>query len=138
MFNIPLHLLFVHFPIALTILAAIHDVRAHFGKRPELHRTGYTLSLWAAAGGAVAMMTGLQLLGDRQHASRATFHAALGVISGLALIALAMMRYSAEAGTREVTESRLEPWLVLEVLAAVVVVATMLTGHRLVLEIVGR
>ena len=133
MFGIPLHLLFIHFPIALAVLAAIYDLRAHFGRRPELHRTGLALSLWAAVGAAVAMTTGLELLGDRSHASRATIHAALGLVSGLVLVAVAMVRYSAEARRSESVMSNLEPWLVLEVLAAVAVIAAAVTGHRLVL-----
>jgi uncharacterized membrane protein len=137
MFGIPLHLLFIHFPIALTVLAAVFDVRAHLGKRPDLHQTGYALSLWATAGAAIAMLTGLQLLGDRNQASRATFHAALGLITGLVLIAVAMIRYSAEARHGETLEPGLPPWLILEVLAAVAVVVAAITGHRLVLEILG-
>ena len=133
MFGIPLHLLFIHFPIALAVLAAIYDLRAHFRRRPDLLRTGFGLSMWAAAGAAVAMTTGLQLLGDRSHASKATIHAALGLISGLALVAVAMVRYSAEARRSETVGSNLEPWLVLEVLGAVAVIAAAVTGHRLVL-----
>jgi len=45
MLGIPLHFYLVHFPIALTIMAAIYDLRASFGKRPELHRTEYKLIL---------------------------------------------------------------------------------------------
>src|SRR5712671_439105 len=97
MFGIPLHMLVIHFPIALAVLAAIQDLRAHFGKRPELHRTGYTLSMWAALAAAAAMTTGLQMLGDRIHTTRATFHAGAGLTSGLILIVVAMVRYSAEA-----------------------------------------
>lgn len=136
MLGIPFHLLFIHFPIALTVMASVCDLRAHFSRRPELHRLGHTLVLWAAGGGAIAVMTGLQLLGDRNQASRATLHAALGLVSGLTLIALAMMRYSAEARS-EPAESGLEMWLVLEVFATVAVIATAITGHRLVLGIAG-
>lgn len=83
------------------------------------------------------MLTGLQLLGDRTLSSKATIHAALGLISGLALIALAMIRYSAEARRAENPESGLELWLVLEVLVTVAVIATAITGHRLVLGVSG-
>src|SRR5882672_1861643 len=109
MFNIPLHFLIIHFPIALTVMATVLDVRAHFGKRTELHRIGYPLILWAAAGASLAMLTGLQLLGDRRQTSGATFHAASGLITGLVLIAASMIRYSAEARAHETTESSLEP-----------------------------
>jgi len=138
MLNIPIHFLLVHFPIALTVLAAGLDARAHFGKRPELHRTGYALILWAAAGAALAMLTGLQLLGDRRQTSGATFHAASGLITGLVLIAVSMIRYSAEARSQETTKSSLEPWLLLELFAALAVIVTALTGHSLVLSVVGK
>lgn len=138
MFDIPLHFLFVHFPIALTVLAAVLDARAYFARRPELHRTGYVLILWAAAGASLAMLTGLQLLGDRRQSSGATFHAASGLITGLVLIAVSMIRYSAEAREHETTKSKLEPWLILEIFAALTVIVTALTGHRMVLEILGK
>jgi uncharacterized membrane protein len=137
MFNIPLHLLLVHFPIALAIAAAICDARGHWGKRPELHRLGSALSLWAAAGAALAMLTGLQLLGDRAHAARATFHAGMGLITGLTLIAVAMARYSAEAREADFKSSGPPSWLILELLAALAVAATAITGHRLVLGALG-
>jgi uncharacterized membrane protein len=138
MFDVPLHFLVVHFPIALTVLAAVLDVRAFVGKRPEQHRTGYALILWAAAGAALAMLTGLQLLGDRRQSSGATFHAASGLITGLVLIAVSMIRYSAEAREHDIVKSKLEPWLVLEVFAALAVIVTALTGHRMVLSMLGK
>ena len=126
-------MLVIHFPIALGVIAAIQDLRAHFGKRPELHRTGYTLSLWAALGGAVAMATGLQMLGDRIHTARATLHAGAGLTAGLILIVVAMVRYSAEARGSDIGTSESKPWLILEVVAVVAVVVAAVTGHRLVL-----
>ena len=138
MFDIPLHFLSVHFPISLTVMAAVLDARAFLRKRPEQQRTANVLILWAAAGAALAMLTGLQLLGDRRQSSGATFHAASGLITGLVLIAVAMIRYSAEARDHETTKSTLEPWLVLEVFAALAVIVTALTGHRMVLEALGK
>jgi|GEM_PF-1453158 len=138
MFEVPLHFLIVHFPIALTVMAAVLDVRAFVAKRPEQHRMANVLVRWAAAGAALAMLTGLQLLGDRRQSSGATFHAASGLITGLVLIAVSMIRYSAEAREHESTRSTLEPWLVLEVFAALAVVVTALTGHRMVLEMMGK
>ena len=138
MLDIPLHFLFVHFPIALTIMAAVLDVRAFLAKRPEQHRTGYALILWAAAGASVAMLTGLQLLGDRRQNSGATFHAASGLVTGLVLIAVSMIRYSAEAREHDVPRSTLEPWLILELFAALAVIVTALTGHRMALEVLGK
>jgi uncharacterized membrane protein len=138
MFDVPLHFLIVHFPIALTVMAAVLDLRAFIGNRPEQHRTGYALILWAAAGAALAMLTGLQLLGDRRQSSGATFHAASGLVTGLVLIAVSMIRYSAEAREHETTKSKFEPWLVLEVFAALAVIVTALTGHSIALKIVGK
>ena len=138
MFDVPLHFLIVHFPIALTVMAAVLDVRAFVGKRPEQHRTGYALILWAAAGAALAMLTGLQLLGDRRQSSGATFHAASGLITGSVLIAVSMIRYSAEVREHDIVKSKLEPWLVLEVFAALAVIVTALTGHRMVLSMLGK
>jgi len=137
MLGIPLHFYLVHFPIALTILAAIYDLRASFGKRHELHQTGYVLILWAAAGAAMAAITGLQLLGNRNAAGFATIHAALGLATGLVLIVVAMTRYSAQARGGEVTTSNLQAWLILELIAAIGVLAAAITGHRLVLGLVG-
>ena len=130
MFSIPFHFLLVHFPIALAISAAICDARAHWGKRPALHRVGFTLSLSAAAGAALAMLTGLQLLGDRAHAARG-----MGLVTGLTLIAAAMARYSAAAREPDYKASGPPAWLILELGAAVAVIATAITGHRLVLEV---
>ena len=138
MFDVPLHFLIVHFPIALTVMAAVLDVRAFLGKRPEQHRTANVLILWAAAGAALAMLTGLQLLGDRRQSSGATFHAASGMITGLVLIAVSMIRYSAEAREHDAAKSKLEPWLVLEVFAALAVIVTAITGHRMVVEVLGK
>jgi hypothetical protein len=49
-----------------------------------------------------------------------------------------MIRYSAEAREHETTKSKLEPWLILEIFAALTVIVTALTGHRMVLEILGK
>src|SRR6476659_8953546 len=117
MLGIPIHFYFVHFPIALTIIAATYDRRAHFGKRPELYPTGYTLILWAAAGAALAATTGLQMLGNRNAVKFATVHAALGLGTGLVLIAVAMSRYSAHARQNEGASENLQAWLILEIIA---------------------
>jgi len=50
LFDIPTHKLIIHFPIALTVIAVIYDSWALYAKRPELHRTSYGLTLWAAVG----------------------------------------------------------------------------------------
>src|SRR5262252_9295829 len=85
MFGIPLHLLAVHFPIALTVLALVYDAR-------RSHAVGYALTLWAAAGAAVAGATGLLLASERAATKGAIAHAGLGLIGTIVLIALAMLR----------------------------------------------
>ena len=54
MFDVPIHKLIVHFPVALMIIAAIYDAWAVYTRRPELHRLAYGLILWAAVGALAA------------------------------------------------------------------------------------
>ena len=61
LFDIPVHKFLIHFPIALAFVAALYDAWALYARRPELHRTSYGLSLWAAVGALAAAGTGLQL-----------------------------------------------------------------------------
>src|SRR5207237_10427111 len=61
LFDIPIHKFIIHFPIALAIIAVIYDAWALYARKPELHRTGYGLTLWAAVGALAAAGTGLQL-----------------------------------------------------------------------------
>src|SRR5262249_21175910 len=114
-----------------------YDLRASFGERPELHRTGYGLILWAAAGAALAVTTGLQMLGNRNAAVYATIHAALGLATGLVLLIVAMTRYSAQARDGEAATANPPAWLILELIATIGVIAAAITGHRLVLGLVG-
>jgi uncharacterized membrane protein len=133
MLNFPVHFLIVHFPIALAIIAVVYDARGYRTSAAELHRIGYTLVLWAAAGAALAVATGLQLTGGSLQASGGVLHAAAGLGSLIMLIALAVLRYSAEARETEALESFPALWLVLEVAAGLAVIAAAITGHRLVL-----
>jgi len=126
MFGIPLHLLAVHFPIALAVLALIYDARGS-------HTTGYSLTLWAAAGSAVSGATGLLLASERGATKSAIAHAGLGLIGTIIFIALAMLRYSAEARRGEEQTTFPKVWLLLEVLATVAVVLAGVTGHRMTL-----
>ena len=135
MLDIPLHLLVVHFPIALAVIAVIYDTRGRLSGRPELHQTGYVLTLWSAAGAALALATGLQLTGGHLEAPESIAHAGLGLVGGIILIALAVLRYSAEARKTEL-ETYPVLWFVLEIAGAAAVVAAAVTGHRL--EIEGR
>ena len=129
MLGIPAHKLIIHFPIALTIIAAIFDSWALYSKRPELHATGYGLNLWAAVWALAAVVTGLQLAGvTHVDPGVVTGHAGFGIASAIVITTLAISRYSANA--REQTDYR-RVWLILEVLAAILIFAAAITGHQL-------
>src|SRR5438552_1777673 len=129
MFDVPIHKLIIHFPIALTIIALVYDSWALYAKKPELHRTGYGLTIWDAVGGLAAVGTGLQLA-ELIHVDKGavTGHAGFGIASMIVLVALAGLRYSAQA--QEHNDYRIG-WLVIEIGAAVLIIATAVTGHRL-------
>ena len=127
--GIPIHKLIIHFPIALTIIAVIYDSWALYARKPELHRTGYGLSLWAAVGALAAAGTGLQLAEMvRIDKAAVTGHAGFGIAATIILAGLAGVRYSAHA--LEQKGYRIW-WLLLEAAAAALIVATAVTGHRL-------
>ena len=129
LFDIPTHKLIIHFPIALTIIAVIYDSWALYAKRPELHRTSYGLTLWAAVGALAAAGTGLQLAEIvRIDKAAVTGHAGFGVTATIVIAALAGARYSAHA-----QEKKGYPvwWFVFEAAAAALIAATAVTGHRL-------
>jgi uncharacterized membrane protein len=129
MFGIPIHKLIIHFPIALTIIALIYDSWALYAKKPELHRTAYGLTLWAAVGALAAAGTGLQLAEMvRLDKGAVTGHAGFAIASTIVLAGLAGLRYSAQAQERKQYQIW---WLVVEVMAGVLIVATAVTGHRL-------
>src|SRR5215510_13314995 len=97
MFDVPIHKLIVHFPIALAVMAAIYDSWALYAKKPELHRAGYGLTLWAAVGALAAVGTGLQLAElIRIDKGAVTGHAGFGITSTIVIAALAGLRYSAQ------------------------------------------
>jgi len=129
LFDIPIHKLIIHFPIALTIIAVIYDSWALYARKPELHRTGYGLTLWAAVGALAAAGTGLQLAEMvRIDKAAVTGHAGFGITATILLTAIAGLRYSAHA--QEQKEYRIW-WLITQAAAAVLIVATAVTGHRL-------
>jgi uncharacterized membrane protein len=129
MFGIPLHKLIIHFPIALTIIATIYDFWGVYANDAKLHRTGHGLSLWAAAGSLAAVVTGLQLAGvTRLDTGAATGHAGFGIMSCTLLTTLGILRYSAHA--RQDHKFR-TAWLVMEIGAAGLILATAVTGHKL-------
>jgi len=129
LFDIPIHKLIIHFPIALTIIAVIYDSWALYARKPELHRTGYGLTLWAAVGALAAAGTGLQLA-EMVRIDKAAVpgHAGFGITATILLAAIAGLRYSAHA--QEQKEYRIW-WLITQAAAAVLIVATAVTGHRL-------
>jgi len=129
MFGIPIHKFIIHFPIALTIVAFAYDAWALYAKRPELHRTAYGLTLWAAVGALAALGTGLQLADMiRIDKGAVTGHAGFAISTTIVLGGLAGMRYSAQA-----QEKKGFPiwWLIIEVAAVALVIATAVLGHRL-------
>ena len=129
MFGIPIHKLIIHFPIALTIIALIYDSWALYAKRPELHRTAYGLTLWAAVGALAAAGTGLQLAEmTRLDKGAVTGHAGFAITSTIVLAALAGLRYSAQAQERKQYQTW---WLIVGIVAALLIAATAVTGHRL-------
>jgi uncharacterized membrane protein len=129
LFDIPIHKLIIHFPIALTIIAVIYDSWALYARKPELHRTGYGLTLWAAVGALAAAGTGLQLAEMvRIDKAAVTGHAGFGITATIALAALAGVRYSAQAQEQKGFKIW---WLFIEAAAAALIVATAITGHKL-------
>jgi uncharacterized membrane protein len=129
LFNVPIHKFIIHFPIALTIIATIYDSWALYARKPELHRTGYGLTLWAAVGALAAAGTGLQLAEMvRIDAAAVTGHAGFAITTTILLTAVAGLRYSANA--QEQKGFRIW-WLFLEAAAALLIAATAVTGHRL-------
>src|SRR5215510_652043 len=102
MFGIPIHKLIIHFPIALTIMAVVYDSWALYARKPELHRSGYGLTLWAAVGALAAVGTGLQLSEMiRADKGAVTGHAGFAISSTILLAAVAGLRYSAHAQERK-------------------------------------
>src|SRR5881394_518575 len=128
LFDIPIHKFLIHFPIALTIMAALYDSWALYSRRPELHRIGYGLTLWSAVAALAAVGTGLQLA-EMIHVDKGavTGHAGFALGSTIALAALAGVRYSAQAQERKEYQIW---WLALQIAAAALIVATAVTGHR--------
>lgn len=129
MFDIPLHKLIIHFPIALTIIAVIYDSWGVYSERPQMHETAYGLTLWAAVSALAAVVSGLDLAGNiRISKAAVTGHAGFGIAATIVITALGMLRYSARA--REQKGYR-QVWLVLAWGAAVLVIAATVTGEKM-------
>jgi uncharacterized membrane protein len=132
MFDIPLHSLINHFPIALGIFAFVYDALAFYGKRPERHDIGYELSFWAGIFAIAAVVTGLQIASLGQIGKSAiTGHALFGITTGIVLAAFALLRYSARARQEGEFENYSVVWLVIQALAAALLMAAAVTGHQL-------
>jgi uncharacterized membrane protein len=131
MFDIPLHKLVVHFPIALTVFAFAYDCWAISSKRPELHDTGYGISLWATVSAMLAVVTGLQIASLGEIGKDAiTGHALYGISAAIVMAAFGLWRYSARA-RQEGPEKYPTLWVFIQGLAVLLVIAAALTGHRL-------
>ena len=130
MFDVPIHKLIVHFPIALTIIALIYDSWALYAKKPDLHNAAYGLTLWAAVAALAAVGTGLQLAElIRVDKGAVTGHAGFGIASMIVIGGLAGLRYSAHVQDEKTYRIG---WFALELAAAALIFATAITGHRLV------
>ena len=124
MFGVPHHFFVVHFPLVLVLLALFYDSRG-------VYEVGYRLTLGAAAGALIGAATGLMLAGGQL--SRMTVHASASLIGSLAVVSLAMIRYSRKAREEEPMTSFPTVWLLLEIFAAGCMVIAAVTGHRAVL-----
>jgi uncharacterized membrane protein len=134
MFDIPLHKLLVHFPVAFATFAFVYDAWAIYGRRPHLHATGYSLGFWATLGALAAVVSGLQIANLGQIAKGViTGHALFGISAGIVLAAFGLWRYSARARGSNSEEEYNLLWLVIEGIAALLILATAVTGHRLAL-----
>jgi len=100
-----------------------------YARKPELHRTSYGLTLWATVGALAAAGTGLQLAEmTRLDKGAVTGHAGFAITSTIVLAALAGLRYSAQAQERKQYQTW---WLIVGIVAALLIAATAVTGHRL-------
>ena len=132
MFDLSLHKLVIHFPIALTILAFAYDCWAVSSKRAELHDTGYSISMWATVSAIVAVVTGLQIASLGEIGKDAiTGHALYGISAAIVMAAFGLWRYSARARQEGPSEKYPTLWLFVQGLAVLLVMAAAITGHRL-------
>ncbi len=132
MFDFPLHVFFVHFPVALIVIAVICDLRARFSGQPDLHAVGYRLTLWAAAGSVVAIVTGMEIVGNLIKTAPGAAHAGVGLAGGFIVIIFAALRYSYKARSDAWQEYYPASWLVLEIMAGLTILAAAVMGHGLV------
>jgi uncharacterized membrane protein len=132
MFDVPLHSLINHFPIALAVFAFFYDAWAVYAGRPERHEIGYELSFWAGVFAIAAVVTGLQIASLGQIGKSAiTGHALFGITTAIVLAAFALLRYSAKARLGDEPERYTMLWLMVQLAGALLIIATAVTGHRL-------
>lgn len=124
MFGVPYHFLAVHFPLVLVMLALFYDGRG-------VYDVGYRLTIGAAASALIGVATGLMLAGGQF--SRMTVHASASLVGSLAIVTLAMLRYSRNARDEEALVSLPAAWLILEILAVLGILTAAITGHRAVI-----
>src|SRR5262245_8779109 len=110
MFGVPYHFFIVHFPLVLVLLALFYDSRGAYD-------LGYRLTLGAAAAALLGAGTGLMLAGGQL--SRMTVHASASLLGSLAIVSLAMLRYSRKAREEEPILSLPAAWTALEIAAAI-------------------
>jgi uncharacterized membrane protein len=128
-FGIPLHRLLIHFPFALMIIVVIYDSWAVYSKRPALHETTYGLTLWSAVTIIAAVVSGLEVANNTGIPRGAvTGHAGYGIAAAIVVTTLGILRYSARARDQKDYST---VWLVLTWVAAGLVIATAVLGHRL-------
>jgi uncharacterized membrane protein len=123
MFGIPAHYLIVHFPLVLIVAALFCDLRGD-------HATADRCTVWAAAGAAAAVLTGLSLVSGQL--SQIAHHAGAGITGGMITVILAVMRYSRRARGED-SSPYPSAWLIVEGLAMLGIVVAAITGHRAVL-----
>ena len=124
MFGVPYHFLIVHFPVVLALAALFYDAR-------RKHDAGYGLSMGAALGAGLAVVSGLMLSGGKL--SELTVHAGSGIAGALLALVLAVLRYSAKARNEDESRAYPLPWLLIEIAAAAAVLIAAVSGHRAVL-----
>jgi uncharacterized membrane protein len=124
MYGVPYHFLAVHFPLVLVLLALFCDLRG-------AHEQGYRLTMGAAVAALIAVATGLMLAGGQL--SRMTVHAGSALTGSFLVLVLAMLRYSRNAREEEPLVNYPTVWMVMEASAALLIVWSVVTGHRAVL-----
>lgn len=123
-----LHLLLVHFPIALAIAAVLAEI-LHLIFNREFFRNAGTFCILFAAGSVIpTALTGLDLIDDMhipdELAATANWHQILGITTAVLLLAAAALRL---VWSRSPLKGR--RFAVYGVLLLLILVAISITGH---------